>query len=82
MKWPSQVALVVKNLSANVGDTRDSGSIPELGRSLQECMATHSRILAWPGRLQSMGRRELDMTEVTNTHALGSHRRNQASPQH
>ena len=28
----SQVALVVKNLSANVGDLRDMGSIPELGR--------------------------------------------------
>ena len=28
----SQVALVVKNLSANAGDVRDSGSIPESGR--------------------------------------------------
>ena len=28
----SQVALVVKNSSANAGDTRDSGSIPGLGR--------------------------------------------------
>ena len=28
-----QVALVVKNLPANVGDVRDWGSIPELGRS-------------------------------------------------
>ena len=27
----SQVALVVKNPSANAGDTRDAGSIPELG---------------------------------------------------
>ena len=30
---PSQVALVVKNLSANTGDLRDTGSIPGLGRS-------------------------------------------------
>ena len=29
----SQVALVVKNLSANAGDVRDSGLIPGLGRS-------------------------------------------------
>ena len=29
----SQVVLVVKNLSANAGDVRDTGSIPGLGRS-------------------------------------------------
>ena len=29
----SQVALVVKNLPANAGDVRETGSIPELGRS-------------------------------------------------
>ena len=29
----SQVALMVKNLSANAGDVRDMGSIPGLGRS-------------------------------------------------
>ena len=28
-----QVALVVKNPPANAGDTRDAGSIPELGTS-------------------------------------------------
>ena len=33
INWASQVALVVKNLSANAGDIRDSGLIPELGRS-------------------------------------------------
>ena len=31
--WASQVALVAKNLPANVGDIRDAGSIPWLGRS-------------------------------------------------
>ena len=31
--WASQEALVVKNLSINAGDVRDTGSIPELGRS-------------------------------------------------
>ena len=58
----TQVVLVVKDLPANAGDTRDVGSIPESGRSLEEEMATHSSILAWkipwteePGGLQSMG---------------------------
>ena len=32
--WASQVVLVVKNTTANAGDTRDAGSIPGLGRSL------------------------------------------------
>ena len=31
--WASQVALVVKNLTANAGDIRDPGWIPGLGRS-------------------------------------------------
>ena len=31
--WPSQVALVVKNPSANAGDMRDMGLIPGSGRS-------------------------------------------------
>ena len=52
---------VVKNPPAGVGDTRDMGSIPGLGRSPGVGKATHSSILAWktpwaeePGRLQSM----------------------------
>ena len=32
-QWASQVVLVVKNLPANTGDIRDTGSIPELGRT-------------------------------------------------
>ena len=49
----SQVALVMKNPPANVGDIRDAGSIPGLGQSLgrddplEEGMASHSSILAW-----------------------------------
>ena len=42
----SQVTLVVKNLPANAGDIRDADLIPELGRSLEEGMATHSSIVA------------------------------------
>ena len=58
---------MVKNLPANA---RGMGSIPGLGTSPGEGMATHSCILAWeipwaeePGGLQSMGlQKELDMT--------------------
>ena len=56
------MVLVVKNPSANIGDIRDAGLIPRSGRSLQESMATHSRIFACrilrteeAGRLQSIG---------------------------
>ena len=31
--WASQVVLVVKNLFANAGDLRDTGSVSGLGRS-------------------------------------------------
>ena len=43
----SQVALVIKNPPANAGDVRDAGSIPGLGKSPEEGMATHSSVLAW-----------------------------------
>ena len=50
---------VSKEFACNVGDL---GSIPGLGRSLEEGMATHSSVLAWripwteePGGLQSIG---------------------------
>ena len=56
----------------------DTGSIPELGRSSEEEMATHSSILAWriprreePGGLHSMGsHKELDMTEQVSLFPL------------
>ena len=58
----SRVALMIKNLPSNAGDTRDKGSIPESERSLEEGVATHSSVLAWripwteqPGGLQSIG---------------------------
>ena len=59
------MALAVKNPHANTGDTRDAGSIPGRGRSLEEGTATHSRgqrTLVGPG---PQGHKELDMTEVT-----------------
>ena len=66
-------ALVVKNLSANVGDIRDAGSIPGSGRSPAE---GHGNPLQYSCLEKSHGQRNLvgyspegrkqsDMTEVT-----------------
>ena len=51
-------------------NAEDLGSIPGLGRSLKESMATHSSILAWripwtedPGKLQSRGLQRINTTE-------------------
>ena len=60
---------VVKNPPANIGDTRDTGSILGLGRSptlgngnpLQYSYLEN--FTEKPGGLQSMGHKELDMTE-------------------
>ena len=59
------MALVVKKLPANAGDSGDAGSNPKsLNQEdpLEKEMATHTSIVAWkipwteePGRLQSMG---------------------------
>ena len=63
---------MVKNLSANAGDIRHSGSIHGSGRPLEKDMPTHSSILAWkipwtedPSKLQSIGSQESDVTEST-----------------
>ena len=45
--WASQAVLLVKNLPANAGDTRDADSIPGLGWSPAVGNGTHSSILAW-----------------------------------
>ena len=63
---------VVKETAYNAGDAR--GMVQSLGWEdpLEQGMATHTSILAWripwteePGGLQSIGRKELDTTEVT-----------------
>ena len=58
--WAFQMALMVRNTSANAGDVRDAGSIPVSDRSPEEGM--DNMILAWripwteePGGLQSLG---------------------------
>ena len=69
----SQVALVVKNLSANAGDIRDSGWIPGSGRSPGEgngnplqisCLENPMDRGAWQATVPQ-GHKELDMTEAT-----------------
>ena len=54
------MVLEVKNLSANVEDTRDVGLIPGSGRPPRDGTGTHSSILTCnipeePGGLQSVG---------------------------
>ena len=58
----STAVLVVENLPARAGDAGDTSSVPGLGRSPGEGMATCSSILAWripwtgePEGLQSIG---------------------------
>ena len=66
------VVLVIKNMLANAGDLRDTGSIPGLGRSdsLEKEMATHPVFLPTEFHGQRSlvgynpwGRKELDTTE-------------------
>ena len=72
----SQMVPVVRNLPAKVEDIGDAGSFPGSGKFPEEGMITHSSILAWripwaeePGRPQSMGCKESDMTERLSIHA-------------
>ena len=59
------MVIVVKNPPAKTGDIREAGSIPGLGGSLEEEMASHSSILArripgqrsLEGYIQSVGSR-------------------------
>ena len=69
-----QVALVIKNLLVNSGDTRDPGSIPGLGKSprgghgnpLQySCLEDPMDRGAWWAAYSPWGHKQLDMTEVT-----------------
>ena len=70
---------VVKNLSANAGDSGDAGSVPAGQKDpLEKEVATHSSIL--PGKFHRQkslvgyspwGRKESDSTEPTHT---GTHR--------
>ena len=63
-----------KESACNAGNL---GSIPELGKSPGEGVATHSSILAWrvpwteePYGLQSMGSQRVGHDLATNTHTM------------
>lgn len=69
---PRWLVLVVKNPSANAGDMRDVGLIPQLGSSLEKEMATHFNILIWRiprteelEGYSSQGCKQSDATEAT-----------------
>ena len=70
----SQIALVVKNLPANVGDIRDSGLIPGSGRSsgegngnpLQYSCLGKSHAQGSLVHCSPWGHKELDMTACTH----------------
>ena len=73
--------LVVKNLPANAGDSRDMGSVFQED-PLEEGMTTHSRILVWripwtedPGGLQSVGSLRVghDWCDSTHTRTQNTH---------
>ena len=75
MKVASQVALMVKNLSANAGDVRDVGSIPGFGRYPGEghgnplqysCLENPYGQRTLEG-YSPWGRKESDMTERLST---------------
>ena len=70
---------MVKNLPARQAMQEMRVQFLGLEDPLEKEMATHSIILAWripwteePVRLQSMGLKELDMTEHTHTHTQTS----------
>ena len=74
----SQVALVAKNLPANVGDSRDAGSIPGLGRSpgggngnpLQySCLGNPTDRGAWQATVQGSQKSQTQLERLsTRTH--------------
>ena len=65
---------VLKNLPANAGDIKDTGSIPGLGRSPGEGNGNPLQNPCLENRMERSlkgygpcGRKELDMTEVTSS---------------
>ena len=69
---------MLKNPLANAGDHRDLGLIPGSGRSPGIGSGNHSSILGWKiprteesGGLQSVGCKELDVTEHAYIYFIG-----------
>ena len=72
-RWASQVALVVKNLPANAGERRDTGSITGSGRSLwgvhgnplqYSCLENHMDKGAWQTTVQGSQRVRNDWSNL------------------
>ena len=75
--WASVVAQLVKNLPANVGDTRDGGSIPELERSpgegngnplQQSCLENFMDRGAWQATVHGVAKSWTQQYARTCTH--------------
>ena len=80
-----QVVLVVKNLTANTGDIRDAGLIPELGRSLGEepgnllkysCLENPRDRGAWQTTVNRVTKNQREMKRL-NMHRYPRHPRQQ-----
>ena len=75
---------MVRNPPANVGDVRDTGSIPGLGRLPGGGNGNHSSILIWEipwteelGRLQSTGSQRVGRDLATeHTHKYDKYKKN------
>ena len=70
----SQVALVVKNPPANAGDIRDTGLIPELGRSPREgngnppqdsCLENSMDRGAWQATVQRVAKSQTRLKQLS-----------------
>ena len=70
----SQVALVVKNPPANTGDIRDTGLIPELGRSPREgngnppqdsCLENSMDRGAWQATVQRVAKSQTRLKQLS-----------------
>jgi len=75
LSWASQVMLGAKNPPANVGDIRDAGLIPGLGRSPEEGKGNPLQYFCLENpidRSKLQGRKELDTAEATE-HACTQH---------
>ena len=87
LSWPwgfiraSHVALVVKKLPVNAGDTRDASLIPRLGRSPREgngnplqysCLENLMDRGAWQATVHRVAKSQTQLTRLS-THMLGIH---------
>ena len=68
----SQVALVVKNLPTNAGDTGDTGLVPGSQDPLEEVMTNHSGYSFLENPMDRGAWQDLNTTEQLSTHPHSS----------